>query len=78
MINSFKVSNLPETLRKFFKQIQKLYERDSDFQKYLDYLIENGQVAFLDFNLFRSNRYYIIIFSSLNQPKSLKLRENLR
>ena len=78
MINSFKVSNLPETLRKFFKQIQKLYERDSDFQKYLDYLIENGQVAFLDFKLFRSNRYYIIIFSSLNQPKSLKLRENLR
>ena len=69
MINSFKVSNLPETLRKFFKQIQKLYERDSDFQKYLDYLIENGQVAFLDFKLFRSNRYYIINFSSLNQPK---------
>jgi hypothetical protein len=35
---------LPENLKKFFKQIKKIYERDSDFQGHLDYLIENGQV----------------------------------
>lgn len=42
MANDF--ANLPETLRKFFKQLKQLYERDSDFQNGLDYLIENGQV----------------------------------
>ncbi len=39
------VDNLPENLRKFFKQVQRLYERDSDFQAGLDNLIENGQVS---------------------------------
>ena len=38
------VGNLPESLRKFFKQIQRLYERDSDFQANLDNIIENAQV----------------------------------
>ncbi len=38
------VDNLPENLRKFFKQIRRLYERDSDFQAGLDNLIESGQV----------------------------------
>ena len=36
--------NIPENLKKFFKQIQKLYERDTDFQTELDNMIENGQV----------------------------------
>jgi len=40
----FTVGVLPENLRKFFKQVQKCYERDSDFQNGLDYLIENAQV----------------------------------
>ena len=38
------MSSLPENLRKFFKQVQRLYERDSDFQAGLDNIIENGQV----------------------------------
>lgn len=41
----FLVSSLPETLRKFFKQVQRLYERDSEFQSELDGLVENGQVV---------------------------------
>ena len=43
-MNITKVSNLPESLTKFFKQIKQLYIRDSDFQNQLDYIIENGQV----------------------------------
>lgn len=36
---------LPENLKKFFKQLKRIYERDSDFQGHLDYLMENGQVT---------------------------------
>ena len=39
------VPNVPENLKKFFKQIQKLYERDTQFQTELDNIIENSQVC---------------------------------
>ena len=35
---------MPENLRKFFKQILKLYERNTTFQNSLDRMIENGQI----------------------------------
>ena len=45
--------NVPENLKKFFKQIQKLYERDTEFQIELDNIIENSQVCV---------KYYINMF----------------
>ncbi len=39
------MANVPENLKKFFKQIQKLYERDTEFQIELDNIIENSQVC---------------------------------
>ena len=44
---------MPENLKKFFKQIQKLYERDTEFQIELDNIIENSQVCV---------KYYINMF----------------
>jgi hypothetical protein len=40
----FKVDKLPENLRKLFKQILKLYERDTNFQNGLDHIMESSQV----------------------------------
>lgn len=52
------MSSLPENLRKFFKQVQRLYERDSDFQAGLDNIIENGQV-------FKISWYLLAVFKYL-------------
>ena len=35
---------MSESVRKLFKQIQRLYERDTRFQQQLDRLIENSQI----------------------------------
>ncbi len=57
--------NIPENLKKFFKQIQKLYERDTDFQTELDNMIENSQVNLGIWNI-----------ASWNSNKHLKLNKS--